>query len=99
MCGLDEKKLQRGRSQLKNIDLRKKNKIQNADVACWAWKKTIFKTKNIHFETSNNSKTLKRDPVRFFNIHSVAKYQKMKGGPFGDFKKIFDEENKKCELC
>ena len=30
-------------------------------------------------------KTERADPLGFFNIHSVAKYQKkMKGGPFGE---------------
>ena len=24
----------------------------------------------------------------FFNIHSVAKYERMKGGPFGDIKNV-----------
>ena len=25
------------------------------------------------------------DPLRFFNIHSVGKYQKIEGGPLGNF--------------
>ena len=32
--------------------------------------------------------------MRFFTIHSVAKYQKMKGGPFGDFKKFSIKKTK-----
>ena len=28
-------------------------------------------------------KTKREDPLRFFNIHSVAKLQKIEGGPFG----------------
>ena len=34
---------------------------------------------------------LRGGPLGFFNIHSVAKYQKIKGGPFG--KKIFREKS------
>ena len=30
-------------------------------------------------------KTERGDPFRFFNIHSVGKYQKIEGGPFGEF--------------
>ena len=29
-------------------------------------------------------KTERGDPLGFFNIHSVAKYQKKAGGPFGE---------------
>ena len=28
-------------------------------------------------------KKTERDPLGFFNIHSVGKYQKVEGGPFG----------------
>ena len=30
-------------------------------------------------------KTERGDPLRLFNIHSVADHQKIEGGPFGDF--------------
>ena len=30
-------------------------------------------------------KKLKADPLRFFNIHSVGKYQKIEGDPSGNF--------------
>ena len=30
-------------------------------------------------------KKLKGGPLGFFNIHSVGKYQKIEGGPFGEF--------------
>ena len=36
-------------------------------------------------------KTERGDPLGFFNIHSVAKYQKMQGGPFGE--KIFRKKS------
>ena len=29
-------------------------------------------------------KTERGDPLGFFNIHSVGKYQKIEGGPFGE---------------
>ena len=36
-----------------------------------------------------NVKSESRDPLGFFNIRSVAKYQnKLKGGPFEDIKKF-----------
>ena len=34
------------------------------------------------------NKCKRGDPLRFINIHSVAKYQKCEGGPFGDIGKI-----------
>ena len=37
-------------------------------------------------------KTERGDPLGFFNIHFVGKYQKMKGGPFGE-KKSHRAEN------
>ena len=33
-------------------------------------------------------KTVKGCPLRFFNNHSVAKCQKIEGGPFGVFRKF-----------
>ena len=33
-------------------------------------------------------KNIKGGPLGFFNIHSVAKHQKIEGGPFEDFKKF-----------
>ena len=36
-------------------------------------------------------KTVKRGPLKFFNIHSVEKFQKTEGRPFGVFRKIFDK--------
>ena len=40
-------------------------------------------------------KTVKGGPLRFFNNHSVAKFQKkMKGGPFEDIKKFSKESHK-----
>ena len=35
-------------------------------------------------------KTERGDPLGFFNIHSVGEYQKIEGGPFGEF---FFEKN------
>ena len=39
-------------------------------------------------------KTVKGDPLRFLNIHSVAKFQKTEGRPFGVFRKIFEKTKK-----
>ena len=33
----------------------------------------------------NAEKIERRDPLGFFNIHSVAKHQKIEGGPWGFF--------------
>ena len=49
--------------------------------------KTFEKTKNENFEQPHSAEKCKRDPLGFFNIHPVAKYQKMEGGPFGDIEK------------
>ena len=43
-------------------------------------RKPNFNTKIIPFEKSHNAGNCERgDPLRFFNIHSVAKCQKLKG--------------------
>ena len=37
------------------------------------------------FEQCHSAEKCKRgDPLRFFDIHCVAKHQKLKGGPFGE---------------
>ena len=51
-------------------------------------RKPNFKTKIIHFEISHNGESCKRGPLRFFNDHSVAKFQKNEGEPFGVFEKF-----------
>ena len=38
-------------------------------------------------------KKLKGEPLGFFSIHSVAKHQKMEGGPFGEF---FFQKKSQC---
>ena len=41
-------------------------------------------------------KTVKGGPLRFFNIHSVAKIQKKtEGRPFGVFRKMFEKKKQK----
>ena len=57
--------------------------------------KPNFNTKIISFEKSHNAENCeRRDPSRFFNIHSVAKFQKIEGGLFGVFKKISKKKQK-----
>ena len=36
-------------------------------------------------KVSQCRKTERGDPLRFFNIHSVAKHEKMQGDPLGKF--------------
>ena len=57
------------------------------------------KQKNEKFQQSHSAeKSERRDPLRFFNIPSVAKYKsKLKGGPFEDTKKIFEKNSHKAE--
>ena len=53
------------------------------------------KTKNENFQQSHSAeKSERKDPLGFFNIRSVAKYQKMKVGIFGDMKKIAKKSHK-----
>ena len=64
-------------------------------------RKPYCKTKIIPFEKSHNAENCKRRPFRFFNIHSVAKFQKIEGRPdplesFG--KKSFEKKTKKWEI-
>ena len=40
-------------------------------------------------------KTVKGGPLRFFNNHSVAKFQKNEGEPIGDFEKFSKKKLKK----
>ena len=40
----------------------------------------------------------RRDYLRSLNSHSVAKYQKIEGGPFGDSKKIGEKKSHKAEI-
>ena len=46
--------------------------------------------KNFLKKAHNAEKYSKGDPLGFFNIHSVGKYQKIEGGPFGG-KQIFEK--------
>ena len=53
-------------------------------------RKPYFNSKIIRFEKCHNAGNCERgDPLRFFNIHSVAKFQKIEGGLFGVFNKKF----------
>ena len=51
------------------------------------------------FTQSHSAKTIERgDPLGFFNIHSVANYQQIQGGPFGDIsKKKIEKKSHKAE--
>ena len=42
-----------------------------------------FEDKKILKKKSHNAEKLKGGPLGFFNTHSVAKHQKIEGGPFG----------------
>ena len=56
-----------------------------------------FNTKIIPFVKSHNAENCERvlrDPLRFFNTHSVAKFRKIEGGLFGVFKKISKKKQK-----
>ena len=54
-----------------------------------ALRKPKFNTKIIPFEKSHNAGNCEKGvPLRFFNIHSVAKCQKIEGGLFGVFEKF-----------
>ena len=65
----------------------KKTKIGHSVLSL---RKYNFKTKIIHFEKFHNAKNCKRGPLKFFNIHSVAKFQKkIKGNPLETLK-IFE---------
>ena len=58
------------------------------------------KTKNENFQQSHSAeKSERRDLLGFFNIRSVAKYQKMKGGIFGDIKKNCEKSHKAEITC
>ena len=50
-----------------------------------------MKKKNLEKKSHNAEKTEREDPLGVFNIHFVAKHQKLKGGPFGE---IFFPEKK-----
>ena len=59
--------------------------------------KTFRKRKLRIFKSHSAEKSERRDPLGFFNICSVAKYQKkLKGGSFGDIK-TFEKKSHKAE--
>ena len=55
-----------------------------------------MKTKTTLFLLENLTmpKTVKGGLLRFFNIHSVSKFQKTEGGLFEVFRKIFEQTKK-----
>ena len=56
------------------------------------------KQKNENFQQSHSAEKSERDPLGFFNIRSVAKYQnKLKGGPFEDIRKFSKKKSHKAE--
>ena len=59
-------------------------------------RKPNFNTKIIPYEKCRNAGNCERgDPLRFLNIHSVAKFQKIEGGLFGVFNKKFSKKKTK----
>ena len=61
-------------------------------------RKPNFNTKIILFEKCHNVGNCERgDPLRFLNIHSVAKFQKIEGGLFGVFNEKFSKKKTKNE--
>ena len=44
------------------------------------------------------AKNVKGGLWEFLNIHSLAKWKKLKGGPFGDIKKICEKKSHKAEI-
>ena len=56
-----------------------------------------FYEKKIEKSPTMPKETARGDPLGFFNIHSVGKYQKTEGGPFGDFFEKKSHRAKKTE--
>ena len=55
---------------------------------------------NQNFEQSHSAAKCKRGHFGvFFNIHPVAKYQKIEGGPFGDITKFQKKSHKSEKRC
>ena len=58
----------------------------------WEQKKNIFLNKTSDFFSFGKCrivpKNVKGGPSGFINIHSIAKYQKLEGGPLGTSKKF-----------
>ena len=60
------------------------SKKQNSDIACWASENLILRQKLFDLKNLTMPKTVKGGPLRFFNNHSVAKFQKkIEGEPIG----------------
>ena len=58
-------------------------------------RKPNFNTKIIPFEKCHNAGNCESgDPLRFFNIHSVAKFQKLKGDSLESNKKFSEKKTK-----
>ena len=87
--GFDENKFKK--SRVEKTPVFKKTKIGYSVLGL---RKPNFRTKTIPFDKKISiPKTVKGGPFRFFNIHSVAKFQKIEGGPSGVFQK--NSNNKK----
>ena len=53
--------------------------------------------KIVQFERSHSAEKFERGPFEVFCVHSIANHQKIKGGPFGNIKKVFREKSHKSE--
>ena len=73
-------------------------KKQNSDIAGWASENLIPRQKLFILKFLTMPKTVKGGPLRFFNNHSVAKFQKkIEVEPIGVFEK-FSKKNKKTRI-
>ena len=77
--GFNENKLEKSSIE-KTPDFFKKK--QNSDKACWASENLILRRKLFLLKNLTMPKTVKGGPLKVFNIHAVAKFQKIEGESF-----------------
>ena len=69
-------------------------KRTNSDIACWASENLISRQKLFILKFLTMPKTVKGGPLKFFNDHSVAKFQKKIEGEPIEFFENFRKKNK-----
>ena len=67
---------------------------RNCQQFCRSWRGTLWRKNKFSNKSLTMPKNWKGDPLGFFNIHSVAKHQKIEGGPF--WEKNFRKKVSQC---
>ena len=64
------------KNKLEKSSIEKNAGLKISDIACWASENLLLRQKLFILKFLTMLKTVKGGPLRFFNKHSVAKFQK-----------------------